>query len=229
MNASQIMSFARKLSKWVSESQITEEEMLVILNESYKDFYKKIIDLDKNYFWDRWTADVVADQYEYSILQPSGTTFGMFKPEKVRIKYTTTSDFVDVSFKERDNLEETPEYYADNQSTDDPFLIITDRRYLNIFPTPTTSITWWLLFEGAKKPYDLVADSWEWDIIIDPLYHKTIAYMMVPIIEKTKWNINEKNDALIEAEREMIKSLKSMWVLTTKAIRAKTKDLTWLE
>lgn len=75
MNASQIISFARKLCKGVSASQISDVEMETVLNKAYKDFYKKIVDLDKNYFWDRWTADVVDDQYEYSISQPSGSTY----------------------------------------------------------------------------------------------------------------------------------------------------------
>jgi hypothetical protein len=49
--------------------------MVDFLNVAYKDFYKKIVNLDKNYFWDRWTTNVVADQYEYSILQPTGSVF----------------------------------------------------------------------------------------------------------------------------------------------------------
>ena len=44
--------------------------MLTVLNKSYKDLYKRVVNLDKNYFWDRWTADIVEDQYEYSMLSP---------------------------------------------------------------------------------------------------------------------------------------------------------------
>ena len=229
MNASQIISFARKLSKWVSASQLNPQEMEVVLNKAYKDFYKKIVDLDKNYFRDQWTADVAIDQYEYSIAQPWWATFGMFKPEKIRIKYSSTSDFVDLTFQEWDNLTETPEYYAVNQSKEDPFVIITDRKYIHIFPTPDVSVTWWLIFEWAKKPYDLTESSDENDILIDPLYHDALAYMMVPIIEKEKWNIADKNDAIMEAEKELNNALKSMWVLTTKALRGKRPNLSEFE
>lgn len=229
MNAQQIISFARTLCKGVTEAQIDNNEMLVVLNKAYKDFYKKINNLDRNYFWDRWTTDTVEDQYEYSTLQPSWTTFGMFKPEKIRIKYTTTSDYVDVEFKDWDSLEETPDYYAVEQSTDEPFAIMTDNKFIHIFPTPLVSVTDWLIFEWAKKPYDLVIWSLEDAIIIDPLYHETLAYLMCPTIEKKRWNIDGKNDAINEANIELTNALKSMGLLTTKAVRAKTKDLSWLE
>jgi hypothetical protein len=65
----------------------------------------------------------------------------MFKPEKIRIKYTSTSDYVDITFKDWDSLENTPEFYAENQSTEDPFAIMTDNKYIHIFPTPTEAVT----------------------------------------------------------------------------------------
>ena len=229
MNAQQIITFARTLSKWVTEAQIDNTEILVVLNKAYKDFYKKINNLDRNYFWDSWKADTVKDQYEYSILQPSWTIYGMFKPEKIRIKYTSTSDYVDITFKDWDSLENTPEFYAENQSTEDPFAIMTDNKYIHIFPTPTEAVTDWLIFEWAKKPYDLVIWSLEWEIIIDPLYHEVIAYLMCPTLEKKRWNIDGKNDAINEANIELSNALRSMWLLTTKAVRCQTKDLSWLE
>jgi hypothetical protein len=65
----------------------------------------------------------------------------MFKPEKMRIKYKSTNDFVDVDFKDWDNLEAIPEFYAESQSTESPFAIITDTKYVHIFPTPTVNVT----------------------------------------------------------------------------------------
>jgi hypothetical protein len=64
----------------------------------------------------------------------------MFKPEKLRIKYTSTSDYIDVEFKDWDTLEETPERYATNQSKDEPFAIITDTNFIHIFPTPDVDV-----------------------------------------------------------------------------------------
>lgn len=229
MNAQQIITFARNLIKWTTVAQITDANMLVILNESYKKFYKNIVNLDRNYFWDKWTADVVLNQYEYSILQPSWSTFGMFKPEKIRIKYTSTSDYVDVVFKDWDSLENTPEYYAESQSTSEPFAIMTDTKYVHIFPTPLSNVTNWLIFEWSKKPYDLDISSTESNILIDSLYHEIIAYLMLPTIHKQRWEIEEKNDAINEANLKLNEALRGMWILTTKVIRAKTKDLSWLE
>jgi hypothetical protein len=47
---------------------------------------------------------------------------------------------MDVTFVDRNNIEETSEQYALNQSTDMPVAIITDNKYIHIFPTPTTSV-----------------------------------------------------------------------------------------
>lgn len=229
MNAQQIITLARLLSKRTSTWLITDDEMVSILNKSYKDFYKKIISLDRNYFWDRWTWHTVANQYEYSIAQPTLVDFGMFKPEKIRIKYTSTSDYIDVEFKDWDSLEYTPEEYALNQPTDEPFAIITDTNYVHIFPTPTVSITWWLIYEWAKKPYDLTISSVSSDILIDELYHEAIAYMMCVEMEKVKWDYDAKGLAQQDADRESVNALKSMWLLTTKVVRAKIKDLSDLE
>ena len=41
----------------------------------------------------------------------------------------------------RDFMKETPEWYAVNQSKDEPFAVITDNNYINIFPTPDVNVT----------------------------------------------------------------------------------------
>lgn len=229
MDAAWIISYARRLTWGVSVSQISDTNMLTILNKAYKDYYKKIVNLDKNYFWDRWTADVVEDQYEYSLSSPVSGTYGIFKPEKLRIKYKDDNDFVDVDFTDWDNLTETPEYYAKSQSTESPFAIITDNKFIHIFPTPTEGVVWGLLIEGGKQPYDLAIDSTESEILIDPMYHEVLVYMMRPWIYAELSLFDKKNDSLQEAEMETQKSFKSMWILTTKAIRCKRPDLEFLE
>lgn len=181
-----------------------------MLNNSYNDLYDRIVALDRNYFWDRWTGDTVANQYEYTIKQPEEGVLGMYKPEKLRIKYTSTSEYVDIEFKDWDSLIETPEFYAENQSVDSPFAIVTDNTYIHIFPTPTEAVTNGLIFEGAKKPYDLTLSSTDTDVLIDKRYHKTIAYMMLPAINFAKGYVDEKNDAVNQSEIEVKKALKSM-------------------
>lgn len=229
MDSIDIINYARRMCGGVSTSQISDTLMLDILNKSYKDLYKKIVNLDKNYFWDRWTTDIVKDQYEYSMTMPSWTTYWIFKPEWLRIKYSTTGEFIDVEFRDWDNLTEIPEHYAEFQSTYEPFAIITDNKYLHIFPTPTVAITGWLIIEGAKQPYDLTISSTESEILIDPLYHETIAYMMCPWIYKEKQLPDRKNDAINEAEMEVQKTLKSMWIVKTKVLRWKRPDLSCFE
>jgi hypothetical protein len=85
------------------------------------------------------------------------------------------------------------------------------------------------VLEWAKKPYDLTISSVENDILIDNLYHEVISYLMCPMIEKSKMNLEWKNDAIAEANIVVADALKSMWLLNTKAVRAKIKDLSHLE
>jgi hypothetical protein len=53
-----------------TDAMISDTEMLGYLNIEYKKIYYKIVDLDKNYFWNRWNADLIANQNEYSLLDP---------------------------------------------------------------------------------------------------------------------------------------------------------------
>lgn len=228
MNSTGIISYARSLTN-ISQWQIDNTSALIILNKAYKDFYKKIVNLDKNYFWDRRTSNIVDWQYEYSILSPSAWVYGIFKPEKLRIKYTSTSDFINVTFTDWDMLTETPEWYAVNQSKEEPIAVITDNKFVHIFPTPDANVTGWLLIEGAKQPYELTISSTENEILIDPLYHEVIAYMMCPSMYKETSLLDKKNDALQEAELEINKALKSMWLNTTNVVRWRRPDLSWLE
>jgi len=120
-----------------------------IFNKAYRSFYKRIVDLDKNYFWDRWTSDVEEDQYEYALAQPDSTapSYGLFKPENIRIKYNDDDDYVDVFLTDWDVLDNTPEFYAKSQPKSNPIGIITDTKYIHIFPTPTEGVDDGLIFE----------------------------------------------------------------------------------
>lgn len=229
MNVQSIVTLARALSWNVSTNMVSDTEIVSFFNKAYKGFYNKIVRLDRNYFWDSWKTSTVANQFEYDLKKPSDGSYGIFKPEKIRIKYASTGEYKDVEFKDWDSLIETPEFYAENQSVDSPFAIMTDTRYFHIFPTPTVAVSDWLIVEGAKKPYDLTISDGESEILIDPQYHETIAYLICPLIEKKRANIDGKNDAINEADKEVNESLKSMWLLTTKVVRAKIADLSWLE
>lgn len=229
MSSLEIISFARIIGKKVPENLISNDEMLVFLNDAYSDFYDSIVSLDRNYFWDKWTTSTIANQYEYSILKPETGVVGIGKPEKIRIKYSSTDEFVDVEFRDWDSLEYTPEEYAEKQPKDKPFAIITDTNYFHIFPTPLVAVEGGLILEWAKEPYELTLASADSDILIKEKYHKVIAYMMLPAINFAKGYVDEKNDAINTADMKLRKALKSMGLLTTKVIRAKIKDLSHLE
>jgi hypothetical protein len=48
---------------------ISDADMLEYLNIRYTDIHAAIVNIDKNYFWDEWLADTVADQSEYTLLE----------------------------------------------------------------------------------------------------------------------------------------------------------------
>lgn len=231
MDASWIISLWRALAWGTTVWQVTDNEAVDILNKVYKDFYQRIVSLDNNYFWDRRTSDLVEDQYEYSIAQPDSdtSTFWQYKPENIRIKYPNQTKFKDVFITDWDALKSTPERYALNQDKEKPFAIITDTKYFHIFPTPTADVTGWLILEWAKKMYDLDIDSAETDILIEPMYHETLAYMMRYMFYEYKQMFDEANVAESKAEREIMKSLKAMWVLKNKPIRWYVADSSNLE
>ncbi len=222
MDAAAIIDLARILTWCTTEGQLSNTDAVVFLNKAYRDFYNRIVSLDKNYFRDNWTADIVADQSEYSFKQPTTDEFGMNKPENVRIKWDelTGSEFYDVFLTDWDALTRTPERYEINQSKGEPIWIITDRRYIKIFPTPTVEVEWGLIFEWAKVPYDLDIASVESDILIDPLHVDVLAYIMMPMIYEYKTQIDLAQNAEAKAERQIQRALRQMWVLKTKAIRA---------
>ena len=231
MDASWIISLGRTLSGGTTVWQVDNDQAVEMLNKVYKDLYQRIVSLDNNYFWDRRTSDLVEDQFEYSIAQPNAgtSTFWQYKPENIRVKYPSQDKFRDVFLTDWDALDNTPERYAEHQSKDKPFAIITDTKYVHLFPTPTDDVVWGIIFEGAKKPYDLDMDSTETDILIEPLYHEVLAYMMRYMFYEYKQLLNEAQLAEGKAEREILKALKAMWVLKNKPIRWRTKNLSHLE
>lgn len=224
MTGAEIIDLAKVLSWGISE--IGTADMSTLLNMAYKDFYQRILSLDKNYFWDKWTADVVEWQSEYSFLESdwATNTFWFKKPEKIRIKYYGDTYFKPVFLTDWDNLTETPERYAENQSPDKPIGIITDTKYVEIYPTPLTSdtenwnVTGGLIFEWAKEPYGVDSNSVESDFLISPLYHEVIAWIMRDMMLDYRKETSESWVAEAKAERKVLRALKQMGVLKTGAI-----------
>ena len=207
------------------------------MNIAYKDFWVDIVDLDKNYGWDKWTTDIVSDRNEYILKQPDGTKpdrkdkWGMEKIETVSIKYDTTDvDFDLCDITDYDYLDFNIEYYEENQPQDDPFVIISDNSIF-VYPTPDTNVTNGLELQGIRSPFDLDATTTSsLDILVPKAHREVIAIGMKQYAYAKRMLLNEKNDAIMEYKDAKKKALMQLSTRkTTPTFLRKAEDLSHLE
>lgn len=60
MITAEMITMLRDQAAKLTTTMITTVEALRYLNFSYKKVYKSIVKLDKNYFWQRWTSNIVS-------------------------------------------------------------------------------------------------------------------------------------------------------------------------
>lgn len=180
MTPAQIVSLARDFTSKTT-SNVTAAQAYLALNMVYKRMHSLFTSVDKNYWWQRYSFNIVANQFEYTINDIDDVTpdWGQFKIERIWVKYASTDTlFTPIRREQRDNLSEMYDYYAANQPSSDPFYIVTDKSWM-LFPTPTASVTAWWILETIRKPYTLTSSMAESDIIIDPYYHEYMAKWMM--------------------------------------------------
>lgn len=205
MTPSEIDTLARDLAWWLTTSQVTPSQSYQALNIAYKQLHSIFTQADSNYWRERYTFTTVADQFEYTINDIDDVTpdWWQFKIEAIGLKYTTNDDYYKKLRKEqRDNLSYSYDRYAANQSTGDPFYIITDQSFM-VFPTPETGIALWWLLEAIRKPYTLTSSLAETDISIDPYWHEHIAYAMVHILHRFNQDLDKARLAKQERDNEI--------------------------
>ena len=74
MTAAEMISLLRRQTQTTS-NMIDDDTLASYLDIVHKKIYKKIVNLDKNYFRQRRTSNLVADQTEYSLKLPSAGVF----------------------------------------------------------------------------------------------------------------------------------------------------------
>ena len=80
----QIIQLVRNRTK-TTINMISDNDMLIYLNIYYKRLHAKIVNIDKNYFWQSWKSNLVQGQSEYTLLDSdtATNTFGQYKIETV--------------------------------------------------------------------------------------------------------------------------------------------------
>ena len=107
------------------------------------------------------------------------------------------------------NLEYDLSWYELNQPSNDPFYIISDNSVF-IYPTPTESVTNWIIFYWIADPLDLTLTSTEDNIKIPLEYHDLLPLWMQQYYYRSRNMINEKNDAKIEYQNEKQRMLSDL-------------------
>lgn len=193
MNSQAIYAFARNLTG-TDSSNMPDATLLTYLNIAYHDLEKVIVsEVNEDFFYTEWTADLVNGQRLYSIPVEAGSIPACSKVNGISIKRKST-DLEHIKLDERklSMMEKDMKSYSDDSVY--PFFSITDK-YIELYPSPTEDITGGLIIYGIQELLDLTSSSAEADVLIPRRYHNLIAYGMAPMILETRRDINGKIDA----------------------------------
>jgi hypothetical protein len=128
---------------------------------------------------------LVQNVSSYALLDPvqsPSQATGQIKIEEVYIKYRSTQTYNSrAEYRDWDNLDYAPEWYAVNQSEAKPFYIVMDNS-IQIFPTPKVSVVNGLILYSNQRPYDLTAAMTDAAILLEREYHDVIAWLLIPYI-----------------------------------------------
>lgn len=142
MIPSQIVQFARDLSGCRTD-EISDSLLFSYMNIEYRKLRQDIADTDKNYKLREWKTNLVAGVSTYE-LEPvnnvSPQNSGQIKIDSLFIQCDDSQQYpYRATYRDWDNLDASPEWYAKNQNKYEPFYIITDNS-VRIFPTPEKSV-----------------------------------------------------------------------------------------
>ena len=228
MDASQMITMLRDQTK-TTVSMISDATLATYIDIIHKKVYKKIVNLDRNYFWNRRTSNLVANQEEYTLMLPGGGSFGQWSIEKIGIKYNVTDEYyTDVTLRTRDELEYDASVYAENQPQSTPFAIISDKSVF-IFPTPGDNIAWWLKLEWSRRPYTIDENSVETGFLCPVEYHYVLVLWAIYYVLWQRSLESEANNATNMFEKELNEMLFDISSRETTAIKGERQSLSYLE
>lgn len=207
MTVTQIISDFR-LDNYIDWVQLTDVQALMLLNRAYRDVLSDIrTKVNEDYFYNEWKTSTVVNQREYYLQKRTDTLAWMVNIKWISVKYKDTeTEYKKLRLETLSNLDRDLQYYIENQPESDPFYIISDESIF-IYPAPKEEITNWIIFYWIWDPANLTLISTEADIKVPLEFQDILTLWMLYQAYRTRWMINEKNDAKAEFELEKRKMI----------------------
>lgn len=234
MDVAGIISLARNQTWGTTTSQVSDAQMLIYLNIVYQEIFAAIAETSKLQLWERWTADLVADQSEYSlpILDTANSQPWLKRLLQLYIKYSATqTDYYKVQAKTYEALHEWYDFYLDNSNLDEkyPIYVRADENSIFINPAPTEAVTEWLVIQATYTPLDLQLTDAEVDIKLPREYHNILALGLEQYIRWYRQVDTKRSIAMQRYLTEKQKMLSDQWAKTWTGEDELPDGLNWYE
>lgn len=202
MDVNSIISLARTLT-WTNSNQVDDSTAQKFLNLVYHDIEASIeSNVNQDYFWDIWTADVNKWQNEY-VLESSGSSKEwMNKILRVEVKFKNNDTYRTlVQASTLSNYDRSTDYLEANLHSNEWFFDIKENSIF-IYPIPDEDVNAGLKIHATITLPDL--QTWDWEDKVFPWntelrrYHEILAIWMKQYIFALKWQTDLQNNAIQE-------------------------------
>lgn len=201
MTVDNLITFTRDQGS-VTSSNVDDTTLLRYLNIAYHNIENAIVDrVDEDYFWDIFTDDTVANQYEYTMPVHDATTQWIKKINRVEIKWADGDTYHSLV------RSDTIANYNRSKTTSDDYLqaqVSTSRGFwefrdgsIFVYPVPENAVTDGLKIHAIKSLIDIVS-GWA-ETTIFPRhsnlrqYHHLIGLGALPMVyrHRYEWDPNQ--------------------------------------
>lgn len=199
MNITQLINLTRLIAD-KAESEIDDDDLIVLLNICYQELIDTIVtEVGEHYFYDSFTADLVADQNEYTLQEPTGAIIGINKILRIDVKKKNEENvWTKLHTKDSFSLDKPLSTYETGNSD---FFTVAENSIF-VYPTPTEAVAGGLVIQAIKEPIDITDSFTEDDFVIPRKFIKSLAIGAKQFIYSSERLTGDKNDAITEWELE---------------------------
>jgi hypothetical protein len=180
--------------------------MLDDLNVVKNDFWTALISKSNEWYgWQRWTTDLIAWQWEYTLVEVASTVEWVLKLDWVAVCYngetypgTNNKIYVPCRLVPYNTLKYDWSYYENTQDINHPIYTVKDNS-LFIAPLPKVWQVWWLQLTWVRNLTDYTLTTT--DLKIPSIYHEILVAGLWPYCYSQKVMQAERARAQMEYER----------------------------
>lgn len=191
MDVAELITFTRDQAG-VSSWQVSDTEILRYLNIVRHDlewWFRS--EIDPEFRWETFTANLVADQYEYTLQAATSTQQWVIGIRRVEVKRDDSNTYLDLVRKwTLDDQSASTGYVSENLSTAEGFYDAKDGS-LFIFPTPTETVASGLKIHAIVTLIDLV--GWGAESTIFPKHTELRNYHYVVGLWAQEYILRQRN------------------------------------